>query len=223
MPEQTERELLRLLAGMDVSAERVRELLGDRDARRLHVVRRVLAAHPKTPRADALALVPTLYWRDLAWISSEARAHPAIRRAADQEIVRRLPGLALAEKCAVAELSGRGVISVLRRDADATLLRALLRNRLTVESDAVFVASMSRDPALLVALLSAPVWGARIAVRAAVARNPFTPEDVAVGLFPGIPLADLRDLCFEPNRPVSFSFRARQVFSERVEASGRLV
>ena len=223
MPDQTERELLRLLAGMDVPAERIRELLGDRDARRLHVVRRVLAAHPKTPRADALALVPTLYWRDLAWISAEARAHPAIRRAADQEILRRLPGLALAERCAVAEIAGRGVIAVLRRDADAAVLRALLRNRLTVESDAVFVASMSRDPALLVSLIAAPVWGVRVAVRAAVARNPFTPEDEAVGLFPGIPLADLREICVEPGRPPSLRVRARIALSERVEAGARLV
>src|SRR5258708_8384571 len=93
MPDASERELLRALAGMEVSPERIRQLLGDRDARRRHVARRVLAAHPKTPRAHALALVPTLYWRDLAWISSEARAHPAIRRAADLEILRRFPGL----------------------------------------------------------------------------------------------------------------------------------
>jgi hypothetical protein len=217
MPEATERELLRLLAGMDVSPERIRQLLGDRDARRLHVVRRILAAHPKTPRADALALVSTLYWRDLAWISSEARAHPAIRRAADQEILRRAPGLAVAERCAVAQLSGRGVIAALRRDADGAVLRALLRNRLTVESDVVFIAGMSRDPDLLVSLLSAPVWGVRVAVRAAIARNPFTPEDEAARLFPSIPLADLREICGETRRPVSFLFRARQALAERVE------
>ncbi|MGH9443659.1 MAG: hypothetical protein ACRD16_15455 [Thermoanaerobaculia bacterium] len=217
MPEATERELLRALAGMDVSPERVRELLSDRDARRLHVVRRVLAAHPKTPRVDALVLVPTLYWRDLAWISSEARAHPAIRRAADQEILRRAPGLALAERCAVAELAGRGVIAALRRDGDAAVLRSLLRNRLTVESDAVFIASMSRDPPFLATLPLAPVWGARIAVRAAVARNAFTPAAVAVELFPSIPIGDLREICHEAARPASVRLRARLALAERVE------
>ena len=223
MPESTERELLRMLAGMEISPERIRDLLADRDARRLHVVRRVLAAHPKTPRVDALALLPTLYWRDLAWISSEARAHPAIRRAADQEILRRLPGLALSERCEIAEISGRGVIGVLRRDADARVLRSLLRNRLAVESDAVFVASMSRDPDFLVGLLSTPVWGARVAVRAAIARNPRTPEDQAVGLFGVIPLEDLREICREAGRPVSIVFRAREALRERVEGNPRLV
>jgi hypothetical protein len=219
MPDASERELLRALGGMEVSPERIRQLLGDRDARRLHAVRRVLAAHPKTPRADALALVPTLYWRDLAWISSEARAHPAIRRAADQEILRRFPGLALSERCMVAELSGRGVITTLRRDVDASVLRALLRNRMTVESDVVYIASMSRDPALLVALVSTPGWGVRVAVRAAIARNPYTPEPEAVELFPIIPLADLRELCWEVHRPPSFLFHARKALSERVEAN----
>jgi len=219
MPEAGERELLQLLAGMEVSADRVRQLLGDRDARRLHVVRRVLAAHPKTPRVDALALLPTLYWRDLAWISSDARAHPAIRRAADQEIVRRLPGLALSERCQIAELSGRGVISVLRRDLEARVLRSVLRNRLAVESDAVFIASMSSDAELLVSLLSTPVWGVRVAVKAAIARNRFTPEAEAVELFSVIPLEDLREICREAGRPVSILFRARQALQDRLEAN----
>jgi hypothetical protein len=223
MSESTERELLRLLGGTDVSAERIRQLLGDRDARRLHVVRRVLAAHPRTPRTDALALVPTLYWRDLAWISSEARAHPAIRRAADQEILRRIPGLALSERCELAELSGRGVILALRRDLEPRVLRSLLRNRLTIESDAVYIASMSRDPSLLEELPRTPVWGARVAVRAAVARNRYTPEEAAVALLPAIPLEDLRDICRESGRPVSLLFHARRVLSERVEANARLV
>jgi hypothetical protein len=223
MPEAGERELLSLLAGMDVPPERVRQLLGDRNARRLHVVRRVLAAHPKTPRTDALALVPTLYWKDLAWISSEARAHPAIRRAADQEILRRLPGLALSERRMIAELAGRGIIATLKREVDASILRALLKNRLTVESDVVYVASLSRDPSLLVSLLAAQGWGVRIAVRAAIARNRFTPEDAAAALFSTIPLADLRELCGEVNRPRSFLARARQALSERVEASIRRV
>jgi hypothetical protein len=223
MPEASERELLSLLAGMDVSAERIRQLLGDRDARRLHVVRRVLAAHPRTPRTDALALVPTLYWKDLAWISSEARAHPAIRRAADLELLRRLPGLALSERRMIAELAGRGVIATLKREVDGSILRALLRNRLTVEADVVYMASLSRDPALLVSLLAAPGWGVRIAVRAAVARNRFTPEDDAVALFPTIPLADLRELSAEVNRPASFRACAREALVERVEAGIRLV
>lgn len=222
MPEASERELLRLLAGMEVPPERIRQLLGDRDARRLHVVRRVLAAHPKTPRADALALVPTLYWRDLAWISSEARAHPAIRRAADQEILRRVPGLALSERREIAALSGRGVIAALRRDVDSSVLRALLRNRLTVESDVVYIASMSRDSGLLVTLLSTPGWGARVAVRAAIARNAFTPEPVAAGLFPFIPLEDLREICREAGRPLSLLFWARQALSDRVGANKAL-
>ena len=223
MPESSERELVRLLGGMEVTAERIREILGDRDARRLHVVRRVLAAHPSTPRADALALLPTLYWRDLAWISAEARAHPAIRRAADQEILRRYPGLALSERCSVAELSGRGVIAALRKNPEAAVLRALLRNRLVIESDAVFIASTSRDPDLLVALLSTPVWSFRVAVRSAVARNRWTPPEEAVALFAEIPLDDLREICREPGRPVSLLFHARQALSERVEANARLV
>ena len=119
----------------------------------------------------------------------------------------------------IAGLAGRGVIATLKRDVDASVLRSLLGNRLTVEADVVYIAVMSRNPELLVALPAAPVWGVRIAVRAAVARNRFTPEDAAAELFPTIPLADLRELCVEVQRPASFRIRARQALSERLEAA----
>ena len=108
MPENHERDHLRRLGSADLSPGEIRRFLADREARSLHAVRRALAAHPRTPRTEALSLIPTLYWRDLAAVSADARAHPAVRRSADQELLRRLPGLAIAEKVEVARIGGRG-------------------------------------------------------------------------------------------------------------------
>ncbi|MDQ2978300.1 MAG: hypothetical protein M3R62_03705, partial [Acidobacteriota bacterium] len=58
--------ILKLLARGDLSRERFEGILNDRAARRFHVVRRVLAGHRRTPRREALSLVSTLFWRDLA-------------------------------------------------------------------------------------------------------------------------------------------------------------
>src|SRR5262249_25154372 len=163
--------------------------LADRDARRLHVVRRALAAHPRTPRTEALALLATLYWRDLAWISADARAHPEIRRAADQELLRRLPGLAVSERLEIARSAGRGVTAALRRTADGAHAGALLRNRLTVEADVIAIASSVRNPDTLDAIARDAVWGPRSSVRTAVARNPRTAAALATGLLSAIPLS----------------------------------
>jgi hypothetical protein len=222
MPEPRERELLRRLSGAGVSADEIRELLRDAGTRRFHVIRRVLAAHPRTPRGDALSLIPTLYWRDLAWISAEARCHPEIRRAADKEIVRRLPGLALSEKAELAEISGRGVISVLKSQPDASLVRGVLRNRLTIESDVAFMAGLSRDFLVLGSILSHPVWGVRASVRTALARNRFLPEPDAIALLSTVPIQELREICRESFRPASFLEGARKILSRRLEGWSRV-
>jgi hypothetical protein len=209
-----ERDYLGRNAG-ELSAEDVRALLSDRDARKFHVVRRALAAHPRTPRGEAMALVPTLFWRDLAWISADARAHPEVRRAADQEILRRLPGLAVSERVELARVSGPGTVAAMRRSGEPPIVRAILRNRYAVESDVVYMAISGRDPESLAAIARDAVWGARMAVRAAVARNRFTPTALAGELLATIPIADLREICTERWREPGFLEIARAMLAFR--------
>lgn len=216
MPENSRRDPRRAF-GRELTPEDVRSLLDDREARRHHSVRRALAAHPRTPRTEALSLVPTLYWRDLATISADARAHPQVRRSADLEILRRLPGLALSERVELARISGPGSIAALRKSGEPALVRALLRNRFTLESDVVFMALSGRDAEALEGIARDAVWGARIAVRAAVARNRFTGADLAFDLLAGIPLGDLREICGERWRPAAFLEKARATLAFRVE------
>ena len=216
MPEGPRRGVPAGFAG-ELTPGDLRALLADPEARRHHSVRRALAAHPRTPRADALSLIPTLYWRDLATISAEARVHPQVRRAADLEILRRLPGLALSERVEIARISGPGTIAALRKSGEPSLVRALLRNRFLVESDVVSMALSGRDGESLEAIARDAVWGLRIAVRAAVARNRFTGADLAFDLLPGIPLVDLREICREGWRSADFLAQARATLAFRAE------
>ena len=223
MPESRERDLLRRLSGAGVSSEEIRELLRDAGVRRFHVIRRALAAHPRTPRTEALSLIPTLFWRDLAWISAEASAHPEIRRAADKEIVRRLPGLALSEKAELAEISGRGVITALKGLPDRPLVAGILRNRLTIESDVAFMAGLSRDAETLGLILSHPLWSVRASVRTALARNRHLPEREALRLLVSVPIQELREICREGFRSAPFLEEAREILARRVEGWSRVV
>jgi hypothetical protein len=222
MPERRERDYLRRLAGGAAAADTVREVLGDASARRYHAVRRMLAAHPATPRSEALALIPTLFWRDLAWISTEVRAHPAIRRAADREILKRLPGLALSEKRELAGCAGRGVIAALRQESEPRLAQALLRNRMTTEPDVVSIAIGSRSPELLAIIAGDLVWGKRSPVLAAVALNRRAPEDLVEALISRIPIDDVRELASDAARPFSLRRRARAELRFRVERAPRV-
>src|SRR5262249_53844753 len=108
-----EGQYLKVLNRPDLPAEALAWLLADRTTRKYHAVRRALAGHPKTPRREALALVATLYWRDLAFLSADARVHPEVRRAADRDLARRLPEMALAERVDVAKSAGRGTLLLL--------------------------------------------------------------------------------------------------------------
>jgi hypothetical protein len=222
MPDLSERDYLKRLSGGAVSAGAIAEHLRDPRARKYHAVRRALAAHARTPRAEALALIPTLFWRDLAWISSEARVPPQVRRAADREILRRLPGLALSEKTEIASLAGRGVVAALRTETEPALLHAILRNRFTTEADVVSIAVRSRDGALLEEIGADAAWGRRIGVRAALALNPATPLSQLRLLLPEIPLEDLRTLCSDRTRAAKVRDAARREYRFRVEEAPRV-
>ena len=65
-------------------------------------VRLEAARHPRTPQISALRFVPGLYWPDLLRIGLDIHLHPVVRRAAEQRIAERLPGLAVGEKIAIA-------------------------------------------------------------------------------------------------------------------------
>src|SRR5512132_1439107 len=132
---------LQVLRQSDVSSDSLEAILRDRGARRFHAVRRALAAHPRTPRREALNLVSTLFWRDLAHLSADVRVHPEVRRAADRDLLRRLPELAVAERIDLARTAGRGTLQALRFDPEARVVAAVLDNRFATEPDVVQAAA----------------------------------------------------------------------------------
>jgi hypothetical protein len=195
----SEGEFLKLLGRPDLSMELLEEILGNPNARKLHTVRRALAEHPRTPRHAALSLVTTLYWRDLARISANARVHPEVRRAADRDIARRLPEMALSEKVDLARSAGRGTILSLRFDPDARVVEAVLNNRFTTEPDIVQVAARRETPpAALEAIASHPRWGLRPVLRSTLLRNPALPTAVALSLLSRASAADLAGILESP-------------------------
>ena len=178
-----ESEIVALLRRADLPRETFDEIVASREGRKLYAVRLALAAHPRTPRTEALSLVGTLYWRGLARLSADARVHPQVRRSADVELLRRLPQLALAEKVDLARTAGRGVLPALRLDPEPRVTAGLLDNRFTTEPDVVQAAARRRaPPAVLATIAEHRLWGSRPSVRAALLGNPALPPGTALVL-----------------------------------------
>jgi hypothetical protein len=217
---RTEGECLKLLRRPDLPAETLQEILADRGARKFHAVRRALAAHPRTPRGDALALVGTLFWRDLAWLSADVRVHPAIRRAADLDLLRRLPDMAVAERVDLARNVGRGALLSLRLDPDPRVLASVLENRFAIEADIVQAAAAGQgERADCLALIAEhPRWGVRPAVRSAILRSPALPQSVALSLLTRASVDDLRGIVESPRSTTLLRACAERVLAERVAA-----
>ncbi len=213
---RTEGECLKLLRRADLSSETIQEILGDRSVRKHHAVRMALAAHPRTPRTDALALVATLFWRDLAHLSANSRVHPAIRRAADQDLLRRVPEMAVSEKVDLARNVGRGTLLVLRLDPDPRVLASVLENRFTIEADVIQAAIQPGATAETLMLVSEhPRWGLRPAVRSAVIRSPKLPVSLGLALLTRASIDDLRGLRDSPRSPTLLKACAERVLAER--------
>ena len=214
---RNEGECLKVLRRADLPAEDLQEVLADRGARKFHAVRKALAAHPRTPRGEALSLVATLFWRDLAGLSADARVHPAVRRAADQQLLRRLPEMAVAERVDLARVVGRGTLIFLRLDLDPRVLAAFLENRFTTEPDVIQAAARNpTEPDILTLIADHPRWGLRPAVRSAVLRNPNLPAPVALSFLTRATLEDLRGLRDSPRCSPLLRACAERVLADRV-------
>jgi hypothetical protein len=211
---RSEGECLKLLRRADLTEETLEELLSDRGIRRYHAVRAALASHPRTPRVTALSLVATLFWRDLARISADARVHPAVRRAADQDLLRRLPDMAVAEKVDLARNVGRGTLLQLRFDPDPRVVDSVLENRFTVEADVV-QAALRAAGAVLDVIARHPRWTLRPAVRSAILRNPGLAAPVALSFLTSASLEDLRGVRDSPHSSPLLKACAERVLAER--------
>jgi hypothetical protein len=178
-------------------------------------LRRELAQHPRTSQTQALGLISGLYWRDLLALGRDARIRPAVRRAADQRLADRLPGLAVGERVAIARRGSSRVMQSLFGDPSSVVLRALLENpRLTEGVVLALAAGETARPLLLTELARDRRWGLRYAVRVALCRNPRTPVPTALDLLPLLKKGDQRAVAHDPRLAAPVRRRASLLLGE---------
>ena len=183
----------RLLRDSRLDGAEIETLLQNPSLRKLYEVRRLAAAHPRTPQAKAIGLVAGLYWQDLLKLSADARVRPVVRRAADRRLADRAGQLAIGEKLVVARHAGPGLIPRLLAEPDPRVIAAALDNpRITEASVARMVARPATPPESLRLVAGNLKWGRRYVVRAALCGNPSAPTELALEQLVFLRKADLR-------------------------------
>lgn len=213
-------ELLFLLRNRQATPQILLDIGRDSRWTRSHEVKKQLVRHPRVPLVVARALLPHLFWRELAEVSADARVHPVVRRQAEQLIRIRLEELSLGERISLARQASRGLIGPLIDTREGPVLRGLLGNSRLVETEAVRMAACPCDsPDLFRHLAGHPKWSLRRSVRLALLRNPRTPVAVALRLIGKLPPRDLRELLKDVKVPRIVRVGADRRLSR--EAAGR--
>lgn len=179
---------------------------------RVYEVRRDVVLHRNTPEVDAVRHVPSLFWRDLARAASDVRVRPRIRRAAEQTLGQRLPGLALGEKVSLARVASGLLLNQLRWDPNRPVIEALLDNpRLTEGTLVPLVAKESTPGPLLTLIARNRKWGNRYEIKRALCRNPRTPPALALSILPTLKRIDVRAVALKQGVVEAVRRRAREL------------
>jgi len=172
-PALTDSELILLLRNKQATAGLLLAIVRDRCWTRSQEVRKLLALHPRLPLAAARDLLPYLFWKQLAEISTSPQANPVVRRMAEEALEIKITEMSLGEKVALARQATARVIGALSKSAEPRLLRALLGNGRMREKEAAGIAADDRLPGELLAFIAGHHrWSALRSIRLALLANP---------------------------------------------------
>lgn len=185
-------QALQALANPFITQEGIARLLDETRLLSDSSVREALVRHPRTPRTAALSMVHSLYWRQLVSIGRDTSVHPVVRRAAENAVRSRLPGLASGERMAIARLAGGRLLQIMAADPDARVIAALLDNPRLREQDLTPILTEGRGHTdSLQQIASHRRWSNRPTIRRALCLNSRTPALTALTLLPSLSKGDL--------------------------------
>ncbi len=225
LPRFGEREVLQVLRHPHLSEPVLAEILQAKAFVGLRSVRRALALHPSTPRADALRCLDDLTWRDLVEVSRETRTPAPIRQAANRKLLDALRRLSKGEKVALARLADRDLLIPLLEQNDRGVLEALLRNPRLTADDLVRWITVGRAVAeTLEGLAADAAWSRRPPVREALLRHKLLPRGSALSLLLAATRAEWSRLAGDETIHPLLSACARRLYesgAEFIDSPGR--
>lgn len=110
----------------------------------------------------------------------------------------------------------RNLLDRLLRDRNPRVIANLLRNARLVETDVVLIAaSRPSSPALLNEVMRSHKWFARIAVKRALALNPYLPVGEVMAILPSLPAPDLEEVVASLEVAAAVRETAREIVARR--------
>lgn len=221
----TERDALQALRHPYASETVIEEILSSKTLLAFRGVRRLVAAHPLTPRHAAIRCLEDLLWRDLLEVGREARTPPPVRAAANRKLEEALRFLAVGEKIAVARFAPSALFSALLDEPDLRVFGAVLANsRLTTEDVQRWLASGHPLPDALAFLARDARWASRPAIRIALLTHRATPRPAALSLLTSASREEWRRLAEDPSADALLAACARELLEnglKDVDRSGK--
>jgi hypothetical protein len=208
----TERDALQSIRHPHASEAVLVEILSSRTLLASRGVRRLLAAHPLTPRHAALRCLDDLLFRDLLEIGRDARTSAPVRMAANRKLEDAMRFLAAGEKIALARLAPPALFSALLDEPEIRVLEAVLANpRLASEDLQRWLATGHPRPAALALVASDARWSGRPDVRIALLTHRSTPRAAALSLLTSASRGEWRRLAEDPSADALLAACARDL------------
>jgi len=183
------------LSRKDLSPNVLDELARRRDLLHGYPVIRALAFHPNVPRKLALLLFRELHLMDLMKLSQATTTPSDLQRSAEEQLIARLPHVALGQKIALARQASARVLGALILEGNAQVVEPAVGNPRLTEAQVLKVLARDKLPVAVVpALCRQRRWMSAPNVIKALMRYPHTPPEAAQHILPGISSTELREL-----------------------------
>jgi hypothetical protein len=190
-----ETSLCLLLQRKDLRTDFLAEVLRRRHFLKNYQVKKLLAFHPHTPRTDGLRLLRDLYLMDLIQFAISPGVLPDLKRKAEDQVVAKLPQIALGQKIALARRSPARIAGALLADGQPPVVKAALSNPNLTEAQVLKVLARERlPPAVSQSIAQDPKWSHYYNVRVALLRQPSTTLTTILAFLPELTVSDLREL-----------------------------
>jgi len=207
-----------LLSRKDVPANVLEEITRRRKLLHGYAVIRAFAFHPNVPRKIALRLLRELHLMDLMKLSQATPTPADLQRSAEEQLIARLPHVALGQKIALARQSSARVLAALILEGNAQVVEPAVGNPRLTEAQVLKLLARDKLPvAVIPALCRHRRWTSVPNVVMAMMRYPHTPPEAAQQILPGISSAELRELA--QMKTISPRMR-RQIERELAQRSG---
>ena len=194
-PALKEAQLCRLLERKDLPGEFLEEVARRKGLLKSYRVKRTIAFHPHAPRLVSMRLLRELYLMDLVQFALLPGVAAELKRLADDQLLARLPQIALGQKITLGRRGPGRVAGMLLAEGHPQVLAVVLDNAHLNEGHILKVLAREKLPeAVLLAVARHRKWSLSYNVRIALVRHSGSPLSVVLGFLPHLTLSDLREL-----------------------------